>query len=58
MNHSKIIKTEEETMPKNNIAIGVKNVSKVYRLGSKDLAEDSLLKSLSRTLKSPIKNYQ
>jgi len=58
MKHSITIKSEEKNMPTSNLAIGVKNVSKVYRLGSKDLAEDSLLKSLSRTLKSPIKNYQ
>ena len=45
-------------MPANNIAIGVKNVSKVYRLGTKELAEDSLLKSLYRIIKSPVKNYQ
>jgi lipopolysaccharide transport system ATP-binding protein len=45
-------------MPANNIAIGVKNVSKVYRLGTRELAEDSLLKSLYRIIKSPVKNYQ
>jgi len=45
-------------MPANNIAIGVKDVSKVYRLGTKDLAEDSLLKSLTQIIKSPVKNYQ
>jgi lipopolysaccharide transport system ATP-binding protein len=45
-------------MSQNNSAISVKNVSKVYRLGTKELAEDSLFRSLSRTLKSPIKNYR
>ena len=45
-------------MSANDIAIRVENVSKVYRLGSKEETEDSLIKSISRMLKSPIRNYQ
>lgn len=39
-------------------AIRVDNVSKVYRLGVKDEAEDSLIKALARVIKSPLKNYR
>ena len=39
-------------------AIRVDNVSKVYRLGVKDEAEDSLIKALVRAIKSPVKNYR
>lgn len=39
-------------------AIRVKNVSKVYRLGAKDEAEDSLIKALAKAIKSPVKNYR
>ncbi|MFQ5642229.1 MAG: ABC transporter ATP-binding protein, partial [Thiogranum sp.] len=45
-------------MSANDIAIKVENVSKVYRLGSKEETEDSLIKSVARTIKSPIRNYQ
>ena len=45
-------------MSANNIAIRLENVNKVYRLGAKDEAEDSLLKSFARMLKSPVRNYR
>ena len=45
-------------MPANNIAIRLDNVNKVYRLGAKDEAEDSLLKSFARMVKSPVRNYR
>ncbi len=41
-----------------NIAIKVDNVSKVYRLGAKEDAQDSLLKSLVDAVKSPLTNYR
>jgi len=40
------------------IAIRVENVSKVYRLGAKEEAEESLLKSLVKAIRSPVRNYQ
>jgi len=40
------------------IAIRAENVSKVYRLGAKEETDDSLLKALGRTIKSPISNYK
>ena len=45
-------------MSANNIAIRLENVNKVYRLGAKDEAEDSLLKSFARMVKSPVRNYR
>lgn len=45
-------------MSANNIAIKVENISKVYRLGVKEEAEDSLLKSVMKMIKSPVKNYR
>lgn len=45
-------------MSANDIAIRLENVNKVYRLGAKDETEDSILKSFSRMLKSPLKNYR
>jgi lipopolysaccharide transport system ATP-binding protein len=45
-------------MFKNDIAIRVDNVSKVYRLGLKDEVEDSLMKSFARLMMSPVKNYR
>ena len=40
-----------------NIAIRVENISKVYRLGQKQEVQDTLMKSLVRAIKSPVKNY-
>lgn len=45
-------------MSANKVAIKVDNVSKVYRLGTKEETEDSLMKSVGRMLKSPIRNYR
>ena len=45
-------------MAQNDIAIKVDNVSKVYRLGLKDEAEESLVKSFSRMIRSPLSNYR
>ena len=45
-------------MAASDVAISAKNVSKVYRLGSKDVAEDSLIKSFAKMIKSPVKNYK
>ncbi len=45
-------------MSANDIAIRVENVSKVYRLGAKEETEDSLMKSVSRMLRSPLRNYR
>lgn len=45
-------------MSANDIAIRVENASKVYRLGVKEEVEDSLIKSISRMIKSPISNYR
>jgi len=45
-------------MSTNDIAIKVDNVSKVYRLGVRDNDEDSLVESVTRMIKSPIKNYK
>jgi lipopolysaccharide transport system ATP-binding protein len=45
-------------MSANDIAIRVENASKVYRLGVKEEAEDSFVKSLARMIKSPISNFQ
>jgi len=42
----------------NEVAISIENVSKVYRLGLRETIEDSLVKSVYRMIKSPIKNYQ
>ena len=45
-------------MAASDIAIRVDNVSKVYRLGIKEEAEDSFIKSLASMVKSPLKNYR
>ena len=45
-------------MSTNDIAIRLENVSKVYRLGAKEETEDSLMRSLARLLKSPLRNYR
>lgn len=45
-------------MAVNDIAIRIENVSKIYRLGAKEEAEDSLIKSFAQMIKSPIKNYK
>lgn len=45
-------------MAQSDIAIKVDNVSKVYRLGLKEEAEESLVKSLGRTILSPMQNYR
>ncbi|GMQ88584.1 MAG: ABC transporter ATP-binding protein [Gammaproteobacteria bacterium] len=45
-------------MSANNIAIKVENVSKVYRLGTREETEDSLMKSVARMIKSPVRNYR
>jgi lipopolysaccharide transport system ATP-binding protein len=45
-------------MSANKVAIKVDNVSKVYRLGTKEETEDSLMKSVGRMIKSPIRNYR
>jgi lipopolysaccharide transport system ATP-binding protein len=45
-------------MSANKVAIKVDNVSKVYRLGTKEETEDSLVKSVGRMIKSPIRNYK
>ena len=45
-------------MSTSNIAIRLENVNKVYRLGAKDEAEDTFLKSFARMVKSPVKNYR
>jgi len=41
-----------------DLAIRVDNVSKIYRLGAKDNAEDSVIKALTKAVRSPIKNYR
>lgn len=45
-------------MSTNDIAIKVDNVSKVYRLGARENAEDSLVEAVGRMIRSPIKNYK
>ncbi len=45
-------------MSTSDIAIKAENISKVYRLGAQEKAEDSLLKSFAGMLKSPLKNYR
>ena len=45
-------------MPMTGTTIRIDNVSKVYRLGSKEEVEDSLLKSLGKAIRSPLKNYR
>jgi len=45
-------------MSTNDIAIKADNISKVYRLGAQESAEDSLVAAVARMIKSPIKNYQ
>jgi len=45
-------------MSRNGIAIKVDNVSKVYRLGAREIAEDSLVRTVAQMVVSPIKNYQ
>lgn len=41
-----------------DIAIKVENVSKIYRLGAKEEAEDSLVRSFAKMIRSPVKNYK
>ncbi|MEN8800740.1 MAG: ATP-binding cassette domain-containing protein, partial [Thiogranum sp.] len=41
-----------------NLAIRVDKVSKVYRLGAKEDAEDSLVAALLKMLRSPLSNYR
>ena len=45
-------------MSANDIAIRLENVNKVYRLGAKEETEESLLKSFTNMLRSPVKNYR
>lgn len=45
-------------MSTSDVAIRVENVSKVYRLGVKEEAEDSFMKSIVRMAKSPLKNFR
>lgn len=45
-------------MSTNNTAIKVENISKIYRLGAREEAEESLLKSLAHMLISPVSNYK
>jgi len=45
-------------MSTNDVAIKVENISKVYRLGAQEEAEDSLVNSVAQMIKSPIKNYR
>ena len=42
----------------NNIAISARNIGKRYRLGQKEEADDSIVSSIFKTFKNPIKNYQ
>ena len=45
-------------MSKNELAIRVENVSKVYRLGIKEDTKDSLISTLAQTIKSPVSNFR
>jgi len=45
-------------MSVSNLAIRVDKVSKVYRLGAKEDAEDSLVAALLKMLRSPLSNYR
>lgn len=45
-------------MSTNEIAIRVDNVSKVYRLGARENAEESFVEAVGRMIRSPIKNYK
>jgi lipopolysaccharide transport system ATP-binding protein len=45
-------------MTANNTAIKVDNVSKVYRLGIKEDAEESLLSSVIQAIRSPVTNFK
>ncbi|MGV6807016.1 MAG: ABC transporter ATP-binding protein [bacterium] len=45
-------------MSNSNLAIKVNNISKVYRLGEKDLQEESFASTVLKTLKNPLKNYK
>ena len=42
----------------NDIAIRVDNVSKVYRLGARQEADESLLRSVANIIRSPVTNYK
>ena len=45
-------------MSVNDTAIRVDNVSKVYRLGAKQEADESLLRSVASAIRSPLTNYR
>ena len=45
-------------MTASNIAISIKNVSKVYRLGEKESMQESAAGAILQSLKSPLKNYR
>ena len=46
------------TMPHNDTAIHVENISKVYRLGKKAELHDNLARAFFEFLKNPLKNYR
>lgn len=41
-----------------NIAVSVENISKIYRIGTKDELQDNLVKSVFQFIKNPLKNYR
>ena len=45
-------------MSANDIAIRADKVSKVYRLGAKEDADDSLMRSVANAIRSPLTNYR
>ena len=45
-------------MSDQNIAIKVENISKIYRIGTKNEINDSLAKTMFEFIKSPLKNYK
>ena len=45
-------------MNSKDIAVKVENISKCYRIGSKEDMHDSLAKSLVSFIKSPLNNYR
>jgi lipopolysaccharide transport system ATP-binding protein len=45
-------------MSANDIAIRADKVSKVYRLGAKEDADDSLIRSVTNTIRSPLTNFR
>ncbi len=42
----------------NEVAVKVENISKIYRIGSKDAIEDNLAKTVFNFLRSPLKNFR